>query len=535
MKKIILSSIALLLGAALIVSCEQKQDPVEYTMTADRTSISDIAANNPSDETLVLKTNAVSWLVLTPDWVTASPNSGAGNENGTIITLKIASNYKNEATDTAPRSGVLKFSGSGQTLEVPISQLGHTAVIDPNASIGGIPDLGEFQDFVTAVNEGNGLSRWLNSDGEVELLADIDLSSVSDWTPIGNATTTGNANNASKPEGSVFSGKFNGGGHTIKGFKASKVIPAGGTWGFFGCAQNATIKNLILEADLTLEAAEVADAGVLVGTAYSTTIESVQVKGKVNVKGGQTNDKRFAVGGIAGFAFSSVADGVTYDTTIKDCVVDLAVTGNSGANNKNGATCVHFGGIVGFSTNAKDDSRINIENCTFQGSLNIDCGRCAGIAGVGNYGTIFKNCVNNAKQVNNYANGREAGIVCVIAGQCAIIDCVNYGDVTTSDAKTQAGGLFCLLNDNSCYVEGGANYGTILCAFETDDQGRRFAGLVGANFSKFDHVSGVTVSGKIGTDANNIADVNSGNFMDYIGYVVPGYEEKISNLSYVAK
>ena len=535
MKTIIRTASALLLGAALIISCEKKQDPVTYTMTADRTSISDVAANNPSDETLVLKTNATSWLVLTPDWVTATPNSGAGSENGTIITLKIASNYKNEATDTAPRSGVLKFSGSGATLDIPINQLGHTAVIDPNASIGGITDLGEFQDFVTAVNEGNGLSRWLNADGEVELLADIDISSVTDWTPIGNVTATGNGNNASKPEGPVFSGTFNGGGHTIKNFKASTVIPAGGTWGLFGCTMNATIKNLILEADVTLEAAETADAGVLVGTAYSTTIQSVQVKGKVNVKGSQTNDKRFAIGGIAGFVFSIAADGVSYDTTIKDCVVDLAVTGNSGANVKNGATGVHFGGIAGFCTNPKDDSRNHIEDCTFQGSLGIDCGRCAGIAGVGNFGTIFKGCVNNADQVNGFANGREAGVVCVIAEQCAIIDCVNNGNLTTTDAKTQAGGIFTLLNHATCYVEGGANYGTILCAFETDDQGRRFAGLVGANFSKFDHVSGVTVSGKIGTDANNIADVNAGNFMDYIGYRVEGADEKISNLNYVAK
>ena len=142
MRTIFRTACMLLAGAALLASCKEKEE-VTYYMTADKTAISDVAANNPSDETLVLKTNAATWLVLTPDWVSATPNSGEGNENGTVITLKIASNYKNETTDTAPRSGVLKFSGSGQTLEIPISQNGHTAVVYPNASIGGIPDMAE--------------------------------------------------------------------------------------------------------------------------------------------------------------------------------------------------------------------------------------------------------------------------------------------------------------------------------------------------------------------------------------------------------
>lgn len=533
MKALLRTSCALLFGAALFVSCQGTKPEVVYTMTADRTAISDIAANNPGDETIVLKTNAKTWLVLTPAWVSATPNSGEGSENGIIITLKIASNYKNEATDTAPRNGVLKFSGSGATLEVPISQLGHTAEVDPDASIGGIPDETEFAGFIEAVNEGKPLSRWLNTNGEVELLADINLASYSEWTPIGKVGKSGNGNNASAPtEGAPFSGTFNGGGHTIKNFKLSSgTIADGSTWGLFGYVQNATIKNLNVEAEITLEAEAVADAGILVGTAACSTIENVKVSGKLNVKGTKTDNKRFAVGGIAGFAFAKAEDGINYDTHIKDCDVDLAVTGNSGANTKNGASGQHFGGIVGFCTNPKDDSRIYVEDCSFSGSMNIDCGRCAGIAGVGNYGTIFKSCVNNGNQVNNFVNGREAGLVCVIAAQCAIIDCINNGDLTTTDAQTTAGGMFALLNDNSCYIEGGANYGTILCAHAGNP---RNAGLLGANFSKFDHVSGVIVSGKIGTDAGNIADVNEGNFMDFIGPFGSNVE-KITNLTFVQK
>ena len=528
MKSISRTACVLLAGAALIASCKPTE-VVTYYMTADKTAISDVAANNPSDETLVLKTNAPTWLVLTPDWITATPNSGQGNEDGTVITLKIASNYKNEATDTAPRSGSLKFSGSGQTLDIPVSQNGHTAVVDPNASIGGITDLAEFEDFVKAVNNGDAVSRWLNSEGEIELLADIDLGAYGEWTPIGNVTKSGNGNNASDPEGTFFSGKFNGGGHTIKNFKPSALVAEGSTWGLFGATKNAVIKDLNIVADVTLEAAAVGDAGILVGTAYSTTIENVKVSGKLNIKGNQTDNKRFAVGGIAGFVYSIAAEGVSYDTTIKDCEVTLEVSGNSGANTKNGSTCVHFGGIAGFATTSKDDARNHIENCTFNGAMTVANGRCAGIVGAANYGTILKGCVNNASMRNEFTNGREAGIVCVIAGQCAIIDCVNNGNLTTIDTSTTLGGIFALLNDNTCYVEGGANYGDIICA------NAQYRGLIGANFSKFDHVSGVKVGGRIGEAESSLVTATAANFMEYIGFVVEGAAEKITNLEFGSK
>ncbi len=517
----------LLAGAALLASCKEKEE-VTYYMTADKTAISDVAANNPSDETLVLKTNATSWLVLTPDWVTATPNSGEGKEDGTVITLKIASNYKNESTDTSPRSGVLKFSGSGQTLEIPISQNGHTAVVDPNASIGGIPDMAEFEDFVKAVNNGDALTRWLNSDGEVELQTNIDLSEYSEWTPIGAATKSGNGNTASKPEGPCFEGKFNGAGHTIT-FKSSALIPDGGTWGLFGVTKGAVIKDLKIVADVTVEGEAVADAGILVGTAYGTTIENVSVSGSLNIKGNRTNDKRFAIGGIAGFVFSATVDEALLESNITNCEANLNVTGDSGANVKNGGTGVQFGGIAGFSTSDKTDARNHIENCTFGGAMNVASGRAAGIGGAANWGTIYKNCVNNASMHNEFTNGREAGVVCVIAEQCAIIDCVNNGNLTTIDTSTTLGGIFALLNHDTCYVEGGANYGDIICANE------KYRGLIGANWSKFDHVTKVGVGGRLGDDANNLTAASATNFMELIGFVVEGKETLISDLYFASK
>ena len=140
---------ALLFGAAVTVSCNTKeQGGSAYTITADRTAVNDVAANAPGTEVLVVTTDAPYWIVLTPDWIKADPTTGVGGGKSTIVTLTIASNYKNETTDTYPRSGNVVFSGGKTSLTIPVNQLGHKGYIDPSLGIGGIPDINEFRDFL---------------------------------------------------------------------------------------------------------------------------------------------------------------------------------------------------------------------------------------------------------------------------------------------------------------------------------------------------------------------------------------------------
>ena len=158
MKTITKITLSLLLGAAVAVSCK-KEEPT-YTITADRVSVADIVANNPGAEAIVITTDAPYWILQTPEWVKADPVTGVGGGASTIVTLTVNSNFKNETTPTNPRSGVLKFSGGKTSLSVPINQLGYSATIDPSLSIGGIPSMEEFRDFVAAVNEGEPLVSW---------------------------------------------------------------------------------------------------------------------------------------------------------------------------------------------------------------------------------------------------------------------------------------------------------------------------------------------------------------------------------------
>ena len=51
------------------------------------------------------------------------------------------------------------------SLTIPVNQLGYKAPVNPDASIGGITDMDEFKDFISAVNNGRSLSRWFNEAG----------------------------------------------------------------------------------------------------------------------------------------------------------------------------------------------------------------------------------------------------------------------------------------------------------------------------------------------------------------------------------
>ena len=57
----------------------------------------------------------------------------------------------------------------------------------PAEEVPGIATAQDLLDFAAAVNSGASIEKWQAKDGGVNLLADIDLSSVENWVPIGNA------------------------------------------------------------------------------------------------------------------------------------------------------------------------------------------------------------------------------------------------------------------------------------------------------------------------------------------------------------
>lgn len=94
------------------------------SMAVDREAIVDVAAQNPGQEVVVLTTTAPYWIVQTPDWITPDATTGHGEQS--IITFTIASNFINENTDMAARSGEIKISG-GMTSVFSMTISGTTA------------------------------------------------------------------------------------------------------------------------------------------------------------------------------------------------------------------------------------------------------------------------------------------------------------------------------------------------------------------------------------------------------------------------
>lgn len=79
------------------------------------------------------------------------------------------------------------------------------------------------------------------------LTADIDLSAVENWQPIGAFSPLGQSGeDAETPNPQyAFTGSFDGAGHTISGLKCN--IPGGFCVGIFGCASEAEIKNIVVK------------------------------------------------------------------------------------------------------------------------------------------------------------------------------------------------------------------------------------------------------------------------------------------------
>ncbi len=185
-------------------------------------------------------------------------------------------------------------------------------------TIGSLEELIAFRD---AVNSGQPYKN--NPDHSVILTADIDMSSVSNWTPIG----TGE-----KP----FCGTFNGNGHVIKNLTIKSSDPYIGICGLFGITNNASIYHFYM---LNPSVIKTHHAAAVAAIANNTHIVDVLVTSDIG--GSQFTLDGIYAGGIAGETYGSTiercmfrgriygaigAGGITsiayYNTTINDCKAD---------------------------------------------------------------------------------------------------------------------------------------------------------------------------------------------------------------------
>ena len=393
---------------------------------------------------------------------------------------------------------------------------------------GGIDTAAEFLAFLQAVNAGTSLAEYMNASGEVLLKANLDLSSITtaQWQAIADGTSVNNANNDCTIAAGAFTGTFNGNSKKITGFNPTVSLAAGKTFGLIPILNGATVKDLQVTGAMKLSATGTADAGMLCGTAFNSTVQNVTVSGTLNSTG-TTATVRFSLGGLAGFACAKDSK----NTVFSSCTSSVAVTAVGGSNTANGATGAMYGGIIGFATTPKSiTSRVKVTSCINNGNMNVTLGRCSGIVATANCGVEMSSCTNNGDQVNAIANGRLANICCNISLDCSAKNCVNNGDIEATAASYggTVGGMFALCGDDSVVIEGGGNYGTVKVPSTAT-----FKGLLSAQITKCTSVKNVTISGKMYV-GGTLQSITASNYMDYVGTIATGCSSKVTGLTYVA-
>ena len=396
---------------------------------------------------------------------------------------------------------------------------------DTKVSISTAEDLVSFAEKVNAQDGTENM--------EVYLEKDIDLSSVKDWTPIGNGTFSGTAVN-----GAAFKGTFHGQNHTIKGLNIT--IPAdavkGASYGLFGVLDGATVKDLTIGegSSITSSSKLLTSGGAIAGAVINSTVDHCASHASFDISGGADNvSQRF--GGIAGSVYSA-----------GEVVAQVANCSNYGAfksvnttNTKNGGTAFSIGGVVGYAESASSALRALVKSCDNYGPMNVQASRNAGVVATLNKNATVEGCKNFADITNTdtkASNTRVAGIVSALNIQTSAVNCVNKGNITFAVAgnttKGYAAGIAGQTNDNSCVVEGCENYGTVRSdIFNATDATKKFIAAILANTNnKTITIRNNKIGGKVGpySDESKVVTITAENFGSYI-FFTPKTQPSISS------
>ncbi|MBO7604741.1 MAG: DUF4886 domain-containing protein, partial [Bacteroidales bacterium] len=326
--------------------------------------------------------------------------------------------------------------------------------------VNGIADAADFAAFAAAVNSGASTLQWENADGWVNLLADIDFSEVSSWTPVGFATAPWSSYNPVVKEGHAFTGKFDGNAHHIKNLHiVCNETVTGRHWGLFGClGEGAIVQNFVIEENcsLTVNSSASHSAGLIAGVLYDADVRDVTSYAPMTYGGSATGLLHMAL--IGGMYTKN--RGCTVDSVHNYGAISVTNTQNLNA----GATGIHAAGIVGF-TNAPTGSSVRntVSSCNNYGEMTSQAGRTAGIVGAANSSTDIIACENRGNQLNTMdkTDGTRLGnIVCYIANNSTMSSCKNYGNLISTTAG-RCGGLISLPSDAGPFTDC-ENYGEII-------------------------------------------------------------------------
>ena len=314
----------------------------------------------------------------------------------------------------------------------------------------------------------------------VMLTADIDLSGIENWTPIGKGSAP-------------YKGTFDGGGHTISGMTVLNNVVNAQFQGMFAYLSDAAVRNLTL-SDISVSARG-NNIGGLAGSAHSSFIENVSVSGAVSGTGSSST----AVGGLVGTAENctitlcnnnaAVSGGFTvgglvgaykYANNITCCVNSGTVTstleqaGLSSERMFESAT----GGLIGYMELVTSN---RLQQMKYSAGYVNYCFNKGVVSGVNIYigGIVGAFSYYGAKLFNNYntgsvksnrtgASGFAGGLIGTYPHINSIYTDIQYnynaGTVSAVSPNTVAGSLYGRLTgqsqvENNFWLKGSADHG----------------------------------------------------------------------------
>ena len=368
---------------------------------------------------------------------------------GTVETT-VTKTVGTTVTSTAP---VTYTTSSIAELTTPISELVSTYKIDGTitaegvtGTVIGISTAQELEWLADIVNGANGATNSM-SGKTIILLNDIDMSGITDWTPIGDRNDVTGA----------FSGTFDGQGYRIENLTISGPNPSNSNVtefvGLFGMLEGATIKNLILSNFDFTYTPNTLNGGFLAGLwvgnfGEETTISNVRVSSSS------------ASGSIGGLIGNTYLHSIHSSLVIENCATSFTVTtpdpsgvytvggifnhlGSvenvtiSGCNSSFIAdgSFYYGGGIVGRLYAGKGGvSSVDITDCSFYGTINST--RPGGHTGIGGIIGTFnpgENGVSATISINRtYSNATLTAVNSPSYRISGVIGAVTY-DWSTTD------------------------------------------------------------------------------------------------------
>ena len=387
------------------------------------------------------------------------------------------------------------------------------------ANAGGISTADDLVAFAAAVNAGESIVNWMNADGKVVLLNDIDMASVTSWTPIGASAFNWAGNALTLTSGKMFTGYFDGQGYKIKNFKmVCDNAAAGGAWGLFGgLGAGAVVENLVIDESCSLEIKATAptDCGVIAGMMWDAKVRNITNNAAMKFDGNGGDNKRMTMA-VVGMAFAE-----TDSTVISNVVNNGKIVAAAGGNTKNGGTAVHVAGLLGFGTNHLNSTEIvAVLDCVNNGDIESATARASGLVAACNRYTHVRGCDNYGDNLNTFktsGGARLGNITCITGAGSALYDSRNFGDLISTTTGA-VGGVLCLVNSDDNVLEGVETYGRVI----SDKANNSYKGSFFGQCSKAATITNCVCGGTVGMyngGTYDVVEVNADNYFDYIGQV----------------